>query len=61
MIQSTKYLVGLAVGLLGLLELLAPDMNARLRTIGLTALAGMLVFTVQFVIDSYRDDSTGAE
>jgi hypothetical protein len=61
MIQSTKYLVGLAVGLLGLLELLAPDMNARLRIIGLTVLAGMLVFTVQFVIDSYRDDSTGAE
>jgi hypothetical protein len=58
MIQPTKYLVGLAVGLLCLLELLAPDMNARLRIIGLTMLAGILVFTVQFVIDSYRDDGT---
>jgi hypothetical protein len=58
MIQTTKYLVGLAIGLLCLLELLAPDMNTRLRIMGLTVLAGMLVFTVQFVIDSYRDDGT---
>jgi hypothetical protein len=58
MIRSTKYLVCLAVILLCLLELSAPDMNARLRTIGLTILAGMLVFTARFAIDSYRDDTT---
>ena len=44
----------LAVGLLFLVELSAPDMNTRLRIIGLTMLAGMLVFTAQFAIDNYR-------
>jgi hypothetical protein len=52
MIQSTRYLVCLAVVLLFLLELFAPDMNARLRIIGLTILAGMIVFTAQFAIDN---------
>ena len=33
-------------------------MNARLRIIGLTMLAGMLVLTARFAIDSYRDDAT---
>jgi hypothetical protein len=51
-----KYLGCLAVVLLCLLELLGPDMNARLRIIGLTMLAGMLVFTAQFAIDNYHND-----
>ena len=53
--QTTNRLVCLAVGLLCLLEVSAPDINTRLRTIGLTMLAGMLVFTAQFAIDNYRD------
>jgi hypothetical protein len=36
-----------------LLEVLAPDLNARLRIIGLVKLAGMLVLTAQFVLDNY--------
>jgi hypothetical protein len=44
----------LAAGLLFLIELSAPDMNARLRIIGLTMLAGMLVFTAQFAVDNSR-------
>jgi hypothetical protein len=55
MIRSTKYLACLAVVLLCLLEVLAPDLNARLRIIGLVILAGMLVLTAQFVADNYRD------
>ena len=54
MIQTATKLC-LAVGPLFLVELSAPDMNTRLRIIGLTVLAGMLVFTVQFVIDNSRD------
>jgi hypothetical protein len=45
----------LAVGLLFLLELSAPDMNTRLRIIGLTMLSCMLVFTAQFAIDNSGD------
>jgi hypothetical protein len=50
---TTKFC--LAACLLFLLELSAPDMNTRLRIIGLTMLSGMLVFTAQFVIDNYHD------
>jgi hypothetical protein len=53
--QTTNRLVCLAVGLLCLLELSAPDINTRLRIIGLTMLAGLLVFTTQFAIGNYRD------
>jgi hypothetical protein len=53
---SRVLLVCLAVVLLLLLELLAPDRPARLRTIGLTVLAGMIVFTVQFAIDNHHPD-----
>ena len=54
MVRTTMNLC-LAIGLLFLLELSAPDMNTRLRIIGLTMLSGMLVFTAQFAIDNSRD------
>ena len=51
---GTTTKVCLAVGLLFLLELSAPDINIRLRIIGLIVLAGMLVLTAQFAIDNFR-------
>ena len=44
--------------ILYLLELLAPDLDARLRIVGLTMLAAMFVFTALFTIANRRAGST---
>ena len=50
LIRTTTELC-LAIGLLSLVELSAPDMTMRLRIIGLTTSSGILVSTAQFAID----------
>jgi hypothetical protein len=54
-VVGTTIKLCLAIGLLFLVEISAPDMNTGLRITGLTIPSGMLVFTAQFAIDNSRD------